>query len=650
MLVIIMNLNYEKIIKEMLIIISLISFWGAVVYRFFALNALGIILSLILAMLSYIILLFKFPIKLRAKSQGSKESKQAKRDLWKIGVPILYLISAITCFIILFLSRSDLALITPWQVVTPLFFLCYAIATGLLVLGIFRGIPGQAAWLSLHFFLSFSVAAIVYRLGYGFDPFIHQATERLISQLGAVSPKPFYYLGQYSLVVIFHKILFIPIDILDRFLVPFLASFALPAASLSVFRSWFKEKRSIALTILFLLTIPFSFFILTTPQHLAWLLLLLTVIYSLSCRSWGNLLRIYILALAALTVHPIAGLPALFLAVTITLFHSQAKRKNLYYAILLILIIFTLPLAFLMVNNAQDTSVAVTDPSYTPSESKLFSLPNKEGLVLNSVYLYGFNFGLLIGGLVLFGFVLFRRYKKDCSILVVHLVLAFGLILSWLITKYLNFSYLINYERDNFSDRILFSSLIVLFPFIMIALFALTKRIMQNRSIVRYIWLTFLVLLILFSLYISYPRFDNYHNSRGFSTSQSDVKAVRWIEGQTNKEYIVLANQQVSAAALRELGFKKYFQSNINGLQTDVFFYPIPTGGPLYQYYLDMVYVRPTRETALKAAEMVGAEEVYFVLNQYWWAYPKLVEEAKLEADETANIDKSRVFVFKYVK
>ena len=62
-------------------------------------------------------------------------------------------------------------------------------------------------------------------------------------------------------------------------------------------------------------------------------------------------------------------------------------------------------------------------------------------------------------------------------------------------------------------------------------------------------------------MYLSYPRFDHYHNSRGFSVGRADINAVRWINDHAeNDDYIVLANQQVSAAAIREFGFKKYFK------------------------------------------------------------------------------------------
>ena len=149
--------------------------------------------------------------------------------------------------------------------------------------------------------------------------------------------------------------------------------------------------------------------------------------------------------------------------------------------------------------------------------------------------------------------------------------------------------------------------------------------------------------LITISLYLSYPRFDKNHNSHGISTGIYDIEATKWIEDNNKRQYIVLANQQVSAAALKNYGFNKYFSNNI-------FYYPIPTSGPLYQYYLDMVYDRPSKENATKAMDLLNINEAYFILNKYWWAFPKLLDEAKLEADSFVEFGDGEVYVFKYTR
>ena len=146
------------------------------------------------------------------------------------------------------------------------------------------------------------------------------------------------------------------------------------------------------------------------------------------------------------------------------------------------------------------------------------------------------------------------------------------------------------------------------------------------------------------ALYLTYPRHDNYFNSRGYSVSSSDIKAVDWINADAKADYIVLANQQVGAAALSRFGFKKYYGAG------QIFYYPIPTSSPLYQYYLDMVYKKPSRETMFKAMDLTGVNLGYFVLNKYWWAFPKILDEAKFRASSWQIIDNGQVYVFKYEK
>ena len=230
--------------------------------------------------------------------------------------------------------------------------------------------------------------------------------------------------------------------------------------------------------------------------------------------------------------------------------------------------------------------------------------------------------------------------------------MSFSLLISYFITKTISFSYLIDYERSSFAGRILIIAAYFALPFIVIALTKLMEMILPQERMVKYLFFCFLAFLISCSLYFSYPRSDDYYNSRSFSTSQSDINAARWINQDAGgSDYIVLANQQVSAAALREFGFKKYYKIPSpyqGGGESEVFYYPIPTGEKLYQYYLDMVNKNAGRQTALAAADLVGADTAYFVINHYWFAFDKILAEAAIGAAAVENIDQGKIFVFKY--
>jgi hypothetical protein len=147
------------------------------------------------------------------------------------------------------------------------------------------------------------------------------------------------------------------------------------------------------------------------------------------------------------------------------------------------------------------------------------------------------------------------------------------------------------------------------------------------------------------SLYSDYPRRDRFFNSRGLSTSKGDIETVSIIEKLAEGDYIVLANQQVSAAALKVFGFGRYYKSSDG---QELFFYPIPTSSPLYQYYLSMVDKTPARETMAKAMDLVGVKEGYLIVNKYWWAFPRIIAAGKTEADSWQALDGGSTYIFRY--
>ena len=212
-----------------------------------------------------------------------------------------------------------------------------------------------------------------------------------------------------------------------------------------------------------------------------------------------------------------------------------------------------------------------------------------------------------------------------------------------MISSQISFSELISYEQGNFAGRIVTLIAIFLIPGLLYGLRALIGRITAAEKPVRIIWIGAGLALVSLSLYVSYPRFDKHFSSRGYSTGAADIAAVLDIEKKATQDYIVLANQQVSAAALRELGFDHYYPT----ADGPAFFYPIPTGGRLYQYYLDMVYEEPSRKTMEKAMAYAGVRDSYLALDKYWKDSAKIIAAAKLDADSWRSID-GQVYIFEY--
>ncbi len=649
---------------NILLIICLLTFNGAGVYFLYALNNKGIIFAFVLTLIEYFVLNYFF-----VKNLGKRAQKQSLPSFsgWaeKISL-LLYFLTWLSLIYLLVINRSSLSLVSPWQVLPNYFFALFALASFLLVWLTINLRKKTLPLIIAHSFLILTVAVIIYQVGYGFDPFIHQATIKLIAKKGAVEPKPLYYLGQYSLEVIVYKLTHLPINWLDKLLLPLLAAVFLPLEFFRTFQTLGGQKLAAFLTAL-VMVLPFSFLIVTTPQNLAYFFLLLAIVRSLNIKNKFDLILITSLAIAALVTQPIAGLPAIFFSLLLWLNYLNFNKKIKIWLTRLLwgLAGLSLPLAFWFLNQAcwQQIKLNLSLPRLK------FFWPQYFYPFLNPVYLWGKNFGLIYFVVFLAGLFLAQQSniisKEKRKI---YLGLSFVLFLSYLFVRALPFNFLISYERLNYANRLLFLSALFALPFILVLLIKFVQALENQNYFTRLSWLIFIASLLTANFYLSYPRQDPYFNSRSYSTSIYDLQAVAWIENNAgNNDYIVLANQQVSAAALNQFGFKKYYSpkntsflkenkskiSSLNNssfriLHSKLFYYPIPTASPLYAYYLDMIYKKPSRQTMQTACQLVGAKQGYFVVNKYWWAFDKVVKEAKLEADNWAKFGPNEVYIFVY--
>ena len=209
---------------------------------------------------------------------------------------------------------------------------------------------------------------------------------------------------------------------------------------------------------------------------------------------------------------------------------------------------------------------------------------------------------------------------------------------SFILRHFLKFPGLIFYEQDSFADRLSDLAIYASIPLLLLALQQFVEKILLRKSkILKAAWILIGAGVLTASLYISYPRVDNFVSSHGWSVGAADTHGVEFIHADAKGEpYVVLANQSVSAAAIREFGFSTR--------------YPIPTSSPLYSLYLAMVYENPSAARVAQAMNSQGVRLGYFVINSYWWQSKQIVEEAKKEADHWESIDNGKVTVFRYVR
>ncbi|MFA5184259.1 MAG: hypothetical protein WC456_01915 [Patescibacteria group bacterium] len=651
------------------IALALIAIFGAAIYYLYALNWAGIILTLILSGAG-LILYHRFQSAEEMKTNAAEIETNVIKTETSAAIPdkpawwllIFYVLIYFGLLALLWSSRSARALISPWQVVDHGFFWLYSFASLALILILVKksiGAKIKLAALAAHYFLSFSVALIVYEIGYGFDPFIHQATMELIVAKGFVWPKPPYYLGEYSLIVVISQISGLSVYFLNKIFVPALSACLLPPAIYNFLKANLIERTTNGtksssgakyLTVLFSLILTFSPFILTTPQNLSYLFLILTVLAGLRRAS---LISVFLLALATAAIHPLTGLPAIAWAAWLIIRKNrgrlQEKTAKIVAALIWLFSALTLPVALFWSDGRNWHNIGGGLRALSEPLQKLIASPGtagREDWLLNLVYFLAENYNLfliLLIGAALFYFYNRKRNRQTPEAYHSLIFINSGLVIAYLLSSQIKFTSLIDYEQAAYAERIPIVIAIFFLPFILLLLNRLLAEIQNRPRTERWLWLIFGLSLLVASLYLSYPRFDKYWNSRGYSTGASDLAAVRSIAARSQSPYIVLANQQVSAAALQEFGFDHYYETTAGPL----YFYPIPTGGPLYQYYLAMVYKNPVSANLDGACALAGVDEAYLIVNKYWYQSSRIINEAKLRASEWWTIN-NEVYIFRY--
>lgn len=584
-----------------------------------------------------------------------------------LAYPISFIIKISLVVLDLFLLHtlythrtSDLAA-SPWLLIDPSFFILYAITTFFLFYNYKHNhsFVHNIILTSLHFFVGISVAAILYPLGYGFDAFIHRVTEQWIQTNGSIFPKQPYYVGQYSLVVLLSNITHIKVFFIDVFLVPVLAATLVPGIVISTLKKWFEPQNNFFFSSFAFWILPFVPFLslqLTTPHNLVLLFTILLVFlnFSYTKKDISGVLPLLV-SLAALITHPLIGAPGFLFTAAIYIMKKFEDRKKLVISILSLLfftLCFLLPILFTLNGLRIGKSLpALTNPfTHFSIFLELFKRPYWYAQTgpLRFEILY-FCERLIVPVVLLFavwGFVQYKKSEKSLLSWIFPLTTLGLFIDAWLLRSWIIFPDVVAYEQGDYPMRLIYTSIIFLLPFAMYGLYLFLKILSRN---IRWqnIFIFLLSIVLTVTLYLSYPQRNNKVRFPGYNVTQSDFKAVEWIHQQNSEyNYIVLSNQLISAAALTDYSFAKYFDTPMG----QMFYYSIPTGGELYKYYGKMIYEGQKREYMNQAMNVVGVKKAYFVINSYWANSGKIIEQAKRTADSYEVFDEGKVWVFAYTK
>jgi len=494
------------------------------------------------------------------------------------------------------------------------------------------------------------IAPFLYKLGYGFDGFLHRASQRVLLETGILHPKPLYYIGQYAFNTWISRLLNIDLMQLDKFLVP-LGISCITVALFLVLKPTRRNAFSMSALPSILLLSPF---VATTPQAFAYLTGLGALILAFGTheRRIHPILPI-LLALWSLAIHPLAGLPFIGAVGAILWANRQAslERSPLKSPILYLFILATIisvPCAFFIFS--RQSGQIIWDFSHLWQIVSSFQNPldlipkNHVALWADWASEVAFFFPFALWGLSLYAV----KSSESKNRFIPLLLIAAG---TWLAGMALStvgeFTFLINYERGNYSDRLTLISYLLLFFPALIGFGQLSERIIKRGSIAIALFLLGFAAWQAGYVYTALPRHDAAAASRGWSVGRYDFDAVRFIEQDAaGTPYTVLANQSVSAAAVETYGFARYTHNEKTG--EDIFYYPIPTGGTLYELYLEAVASHPSIDAILEAGNLGNSNKIYVVLNQYWWDADRVAAYLSSAAEQTTSFGNGQVLVFRF--
>lgn len=477
---------------------------------------------------------------------------------------------------VLWISRTESGVVSPWQVVPGLVFFAYFLSA---IFTVRTAMTAELRWsmpvMMLFAFATFGVSFLVYRLGFGYESFWHQAAEQELFENGSVLPRQVLHLGQYISVVSLAWLSKLSIHRLDRALVPLLSSFVMIPLVVTAFRyGWMKRFEKPALVVIALILIPFTYFTFTVPFNLAFIFF--TLIVAFMPLSEQPRIRWFLIAMAgaALVTDPIVGLPA-----TALLFVRLIRRP---WA--------ALPVVAVAIGAA--SIIHAGQLSWmTPTYGRLFEGLNnlfgnvynlKEGQPYLSIF-YSFIYAapLVLIGLSVYGYV--HQLKKQNEFLSAVRLLAytsFAIVIGSIVVPFLIAD---SAKRHELAALALGMFVVCWLPGIAYAV----HRLMEIKAPLRQGICSVMIAVILTSVwFVSYPQDNEIVPLAAPSVSREDLDAVEFIEGNAQGVlYAVLAPQAAGAAALMDFGVRKQVPSR----DGRIFAYSIPTNETMHSFYVRLI-------------------------------------------------------------
>lgn len=561
-----------------------------------------------IAAIALIITLALYKLK-SAKIDINKPSRDSLKYLGLVALPALLII------LLALQARTGEPILSIWQLLHSSIFIIY----GALVFNFiyFNELATKKAHLAaavLIYASSLTLSAIIFKEGFGFDPFIHRAAVSSLLETGQINPLTPLYSGQYAFTGFLSLLSGLSVKTIDIWLLPILSSILLPLAV-------FKYKPSSPAHYLAPLAIPYMLLTFTVPFSFTFLILIITAYSLFNSPSKKDLALLTIFNIIGIFWHPlILTGTSTYLILLLIEKHFKIKVSSIVKILGFITIpalialyqvknqafidfagiIFNIDLFFSLFRNP----FAVHDSNILPSYRILYSFRYIFPIALTSYTLF-----------------LSRKYKNLRPI--VHIQV--GLLLAiYCISTMFYFDDIIPQEQREFALRLLQGVYSISF----IALLNIKN------------WQLYLFIpLLTANWFFTYPQYNAINPYTSPSVSSQDKDAVTYIHKNTTEPYIVLSNQIMAAAALETYGFHEYV--TVEGSES--LWYPIPTGAKLYDYYFE-TYFYETVPILKRLQNELPNHIIYIALHNYWPLSLEKEEELRYTLKEFYSNDLIKVY------
>lgn len=533
-------------------------------------------------------------------------------------------------------SQSDASLASPWQVLSHWNILLFGGAVGV-GLWIVSRTSRNVAWIMsiLQGILAYGVSLIIYRFGFGFDPFIHQAAVRSLVEHSSIRLTSPLYVGYYTLIALLHTCTRLSVSLLDRVLVPFSMTIAFACWTVIGTRWWQLPRWSGWL----LLILPYSFATFSVPYHLSVVLMLLVtmILPRLHERPW--FVTALLVTCFSTLVHPLVTVP-----LGMMIFAERTSRPGKEWCRILTLVLATavgiVGLFHVYVISGGGSMGWPTISGLRSAFHTLTGFPYTHevfpwwlALVIRASHVWMIA-SVLVGAVGWIGLAPKTERARGRRMTAI----AFGTAIAALfVAASFSFQNIAPMEQYEFALRLRNLLPWFVFPGIAYAALWLSQRSWAGNIIVKGIAVAVVALGASMVWFTAYPPYAPGMRMIAPGLGMAEFVAFDAAELLADKApYVALAPQMVSAAALARIGFDRELQT----ADGERYPYAIPTGGELYQWYLELWTERDPFEMLEQVCIFSRVSQVVIIVPVAWdptdWIHARLVKNTEYGRTEDA--------------